>query len=86
MSKCQVCKVNQAEWAWQPFGPGESVLSFTAIGWHYRGFPVVKVCDECKRTIEIGARTVSFRYRSTDYVCLAHNIETFKAISENSPF
>jgi hypothetical protein len=41
--KCQVCKQEQAEWAWQPFGPNETPDSYTLIGSHYRGFPVIKV-------------------------------------------
>lgn len=42
--KCQRCKVRPAVWAVQNIA-GE--VSVTTLGSHYRGFPVVKVCDEC---------------------------------------
>lgn len=45
--KCQRCKVRPAVWAVQNIA-GE--VSVTTLGSHYRGFPVVKVCDECKDT------------------------------------
>lgn len=48
MAKCQLCKTKEAIWAWQPDGPGEDEYTFTALGHHYRGFPVVKVCEPCK--------------------------------------
>lgn len=46
MAKCQVCKKNEAIWAAQFIG--EDVPTFSTLGSHYRGFPVVKVCDICK--------------------------------------
>jgi hypothetical protein len=59
--KCAICYKNQGDWAWQPFGPDEQD-TFTLSGNHYRGFPVVKVCDECKKQVEAG-ESVLFRYR-----------------------
>lgn len=53
MGKCQACKAQDVEWAWQPFGPG-SRTTFTTLGSHYRGFLVVKVCDTCKRDFLAG--------------------------------
>jgi hypothetical protein len=52
---CQVCNTNNAEWAWQPFGPSDKADTFTTLGSHYRGFPVVKICDECKETAKSGS-------------------------------
>ena len=70
--KCQVCRHADAEWSWQPFGPDENPLSFALIGSHYRGFPVVKVCDFCKREaiencVETGT-PVRFTLKETEYV------------------
>ena len=44
--KCQLCKINEAEWAMQFIGEDKPTFSF--LGSHYRGFAVTKVCDECK--------------------------------------
>ncbi len=49
---CQSIKCcMDAVWAMQPFGP-DKVVTFALIGNHYRGFPVIKVCDLCKENIE----------------------------------
>ena len=66
MAKCASCQ-KDAVWAWQPFGPGEDALVFTALGSHYRGFPVVKVCDECKQTAQKGRPGVLFNYKKSGY-------------------
>lgn len=65
MVKCQCCG-QEADWAWQPCGPDESIASFTTLGSHYRGFLVVKVCDDCKGRVERGER-VRFTYRGGEY-------------------
>lgn len=44
--RCQVCKADEALWARQYIG--EDTPTYTTLGSHYRGFPVVKVCDKCK--------------------------------------
>jgi hypothetical protein len=50
---CELCvregraKTNDAAWAWQPFGPDKQP-SYTLLGSHYRGFQVIKICDEHK--------------------------------------
>ncbi len=44
--KCQLCKQNEAEWAMQFVA--EDTPSFSALGSHYRGFSVTKVCDKCR--------------------------------------
>lgn len=51
--KCETCHAQEAIWAWHPFGPGEDHC-FTTLGSHYRGWIVIKVCDECKNQIEDG--------------------------------
>ena len=71
--KCQVCKHAPAEWSWQPCGPDENPLSFSLPGNHYRGFPIVKVCDFCKReAIEVAhlpdQKPVRFTYKAIEYV------------------
>lgn len=63
LAECEVCRAQGAAWAWQPFGPDEDAKSaFSTLGSHYRGFPVVKVCDECKEKVQAG-QTVSFTYK-----------------------
>ena len=66
MDKCHVCQNNVAEWAWQPFGPSEDADCFTALGSHYRGFPVIKICDDCKQRYQSGEPLV-FVYRGLWY-------------------
>lgn len=65
--KCQVCKCDEAIWAWQPFGPDESSKSFAVLGSHYRGFPAIKICDDCHKLIE-AERPVEFTYRGQRYL------------------
>jgi hypothetical protein len=65
MTKCAICHTNEAIHAWQPFGPDTGTarhgLSFAALGSHYRGFPVIKVCQPCTLRIQDGER-VEFTY------------------------
>ena len=68
MSKCQICKQEDAVSAFQPFGPDEQPHTFmTALGWHYRGFPVIKVCGACHDWIVEG-RPVDFMYKGKRYL------------------
>ena len=67
MRKCQSCRKGEALWAWQPFGPDESLQSFTALGSHYRGFPVITICDECKGKVQ-SRHDVAFTYRKVPYL------------------
>lgn len=55
------------EWAWQPFGPDQSVMCFSRLGHHYRGFPVVKVTEEQRKTIRAGSR-FEFKYKTKRYI------------------
>jgi len=65
--ECQCCRAESAIWAWQPFGPSEGTLgSFTLLGSHYRGFPVVKIGQACKATLEHG-EDLGFTYKGILY-------------------
>ena len=78
MAKCKLCREREAEWAWQPFGPDEEVASFSFLGSHYRGFPVIKVCDPCKqdieRTLAVGGSIV-FSYKNKLYRATADDVK-----------
>jgi hypothetical protein len=52
-ANCRICG-STAIVSWQPFGPSPDGprSGFSMPGWHYRGFPVVPVCDLCKTLIE----------------------------------
>jgi hypothetical protein len=65
--KCQACKQQFATMTWQPFGPDPTGLTFTTFGNHYRGFPVVKICDTCKYNICEQDHMINFRYRGVYY-------------------
>ena len=67
MTKCEACKINEATWAWQPFGPGEQAYVFTTLGSHYRGFPVIKVCADCQKDAAEGL-PIEFDYKDTHYI------------------
>ena len=49
MAKCEVCRKAETVWAMQAMPGG---LTFALLGSHYRGFPVVKVCEVCKVKME----------------------------------
>lgn len=68
LMKCQILGgSNQAMWAWQPFGIADSPReTFSLLGSHYRGFPVIKVSDEAKRRIQRG-EAVNFTYQNRLY-------------------
>jgi hypothetical protein len=67
---CQSCKTRgtEAQYAWQPLGPDEKATSFMALGSHYRGFPVIKICGTCKHRIEQG-QPVYFAVKSQQWLC-----------------
>jgi len=50
MTKCQECKKNEAEYAKQYIASDEP--TYSTLGSHYRGFKVVKVCEDCKNASE----------------------------------
>jgi len=67
IAKCQICRRAVAEWTWQPFGPSDDfTCAFTALGSHYRGFPAVKTCENCRQQIK--TERVIFTYRHNGYV------------------
>jgi len=69
MRKCEVCKQSEAEWAWQPFGPDENPRTFTTLGSHYRGFPVLAICNHCEYKISNKfEHDTHFTYKSRCYV------------------
>jgi hypothetical protein len=75
--KCACCSTDEAEWAFQPFGPSEEVASaFMTLGSHYRGFPSLQVCDACKSAIQEG-RPVYFSYKKALY--MAERWQVWKA-------
>ena len=62
-----------AAYAWQPFGPDSSpVGTMTALGSHYRGFPVLKLCTACHDDIVNACtpttpRVLHFAYQGRSY-------------------
>jgi hypothetical protein len=72
--KCQICKDEEAQWAWQPFGPAETPDSFAFLGNHYRGFPVIKVGDVCKNAFQTGDFLVEFEYKGHHYIGKDHEV------------
>ncbi len=72
--KCQCCKNEEAIWAWQPLGPDDNPASYTLLGGHYRGFPVIKVGDACKTAFTSGDE-VSFLYKKTRYIGKDRKVE-----------
>lgn len=78
--KCQLCGEKQSEcWLWQPFGPHESPRdAFAYPGYHYRGFPALKVCDTCKGEIANG-EPVYFTYKGTRYSLLGEEVHDYIA-------
>lgn len=64
--RCVRCKSPEAIWAVQPWGPDERV-TVTTLGSHYRGFPVIKLCDECLQTLRSGKKII-VTYKKRQYV------------------
>lgn len=72
--KCQCCKQEEAEFAWQPFGPDDDPARFALLGNHYRGFPVIRIGQNCKTAFLSGAE-VSFLYKKMCYVGKDHKVQ-----------
>jgi hypothetical protein len=66
--RCKVCgQLVAFGYSWQPCGPSDSSRdNFAYPGWHYRGFPVVFICEDCKERIERGD-TVTFEYHKQQF-------------------
>ena len=62
-----------APWAWHPFGPGEP-LTFMMPGSHYRGFPVLRVCQDHKTELQAQKEDIALTYRQTP-MCYAPAID-----------
>jgi len=88
--KCSVCKSGEVVWAWQPFGPDDSVKSFMFPGEHYRGFPVIMICDHCKEEIERRGHFI-FAYKGEHYMAYptqnrVEHIANWKELQACAPF
>ncbi len=65
--RCQICKAEEVTWSWQPLGPDQDVKkAFVLPGSHHRAFPVVKVGDACKKSIQAGVET-TYTYKHQQY-------------------
>lgn len=70
MTKCQVCGHNfYFTMIWQPFGPAEHPRLFTFRGDHFRGFPALTICENCKLDVEVNG-TVEFSYKGKRFVAI----------------
>jgi hypothetical protein len=76
--KCQMCKEEQAVWAWQPLGPSETPDNYGLIGSHARGFPVIKVCSSCKSAFQTGDFPIHFEYKGFRYIGQHHEVRQVK--------
>lgn len=73
--KCHACHQEEAQWAWQPFGPDTTPDSFPLLGSHYRDFPVVKVCSTCKSAFQTGDFVVRFTYKGHRFIARDHTVQ-----------
>lgn len=73
--KCRICKDEEASWAWQPFGPGETPNEYALLGSHTRGFPVIKVGDVCKNAFQTADFEVQFEYKGHHYIGKNHEVK-----------
>jgi len=71
--KCQICKDEEASWAFQPFGPDEKP-TFTLLGSHYHGFQIIKVGSICKNAFQSGDFPIEFEYKGYHYVGENHEV------------
>lgn len=78
-------KPSAYKWAWQPFGPDESIYSFTLAGSHYRGFPVIKIADDEKAEIESGKRFM-FIYKGIEYVVKDGKVMTLETEQDDASY
>ena len=69
-TRCNICDSLTIElYAWQPFGPNKDATegsAFALPGHHYRGFPVIKVCETCMESI-LEERSGAFTYKGVFY-------------------
>lgn len=78
MKRCVSCK-QEADYIWQPFGPGE-IMIFAAPGFHYRGFAALPLCDACKVRLETDdaeghPHLIRFVYRKEGYSGTRHLLD-----------
>jgi hypothetical protein len=76
--------MNESEWSMQPLGPDEKV-TFTLPGSHYRGFPVVRVCEVCRTKYKSG-KNLTFTHKKVEYNASlergVREIETYATVEE----
>jgi|GEM_PF-4747168 len=48
-NKCEICKQKESDYAMQYIA--SDMPSFYSLGWHIRGFKVIKVCNDCRKKI-----------------------------------
>lgn len=75
MSKCHVCKEQEAEWGWRFTNPKGRPNDFTLLGPHVRGLPIVKVCLSCKSAVQSGGFAVRFTYKGHTYLARDHEVQ-----------
>jgi hypothetical protein len=66
MAKCKTCNTDEPIWAWQPFGPDDKGIT-ALLGSHYRGFPVIPICNQCKSDADAGI-PLEFIYKKERYI------------------
>ena len=81
--KCHACHEEDAQWAWQPFGPDKTLDSFQLLGSHYRGFPIVKVCSTCKSAFQTGDFVVRFTCKGHHFLAKDHLVQYEEVILWN---
>lgn len=47
MRKCEMCHRDEANWAMQWMDGKRKPPTFIGLGYHYRGFGLVRVCNRC---------------------------------------
>ncbi len=62
----------------------DSRETFTVPGWHYRGFPAIPLCDQCKEKIQAG-ETVQFSYKGVTYTCIDDEVWGTRRVSKLVP-
>lgn len=73
MNKCAICHAKPIDMTWQPCGPDESTTCFVTPGSHFRGFPAIGVCADCRDQITAALTTpnapdVAFIWKGSPYM------------------
>jgi hypothetical protein len=55
---------HKQDWTWAAqWMDDDGPPTFSRVGWHYRGFSMVKVCNDCKRKLQEGQTITVIRKR-----------------------